>query len=535
MTIKAAYQRRGAGPRNAAELEAVGRRYIPTGTEGPAKPAKAISGGASAKPHHAKLDLSRTVDVDARIDIARDDGRVVILHDQGGKRSVPGLSLRIGPRSATWYHDIDKIDHGHRVVKREKLGEYDRGTRDENPIRAPWHVDIEAARNAATFKGAAYIKGEVPDGSITFGDAFATYLDKLQAKADNNGKIARWRGNVKNLGDGQLLPRWRDFPLSEMSRKRAVVGAWYNSIAKDTPSTAHHLRSTIRAVYNWARKAGADLPADNPATMPIERKQAYKTKAGRKALPRVNLDQFPAWLAEWRRVADPMQRAYWLFLLFSGLRPGEALRAEWAGLDEKHGTLAAVENAKEENDIIIPLSDPIRRVLDLARAAGGNDSGLIFYGPNADQWSHREPPMSVPGHGLRRTFKTVGASLGFPNEMTGRLLGHQPEGVSANYEDPLAVQRAAFLSEMQAKVSAAVIQLLGSDPTLEKIAAAAPSARDVARAAGAEQYKSDQTCTAGHVAPLRYVATNRCCQCVTARNVRQKANRARSRKPRRAA
>jgi len=155
--------------------------------------------------------------------------------------------------------------------------------------------------------------------------------------------------------------------------------------------------------------------------------------------------------------------------------------------------------------------------------------GLIFTGPNAEHWSHRDPPLGVPGHDMRRTFKTVAASLGIPNEMSGRLLGHQPEGVSAGYEDPLAVQRAAFLAELQGKISAAIVGLLGSDPTREKIAPAPPSARDVARAAGREQYKSDQACPHGHVG-LRYVSTNRCCQCVTDKNFRQKANRASARK-----
>jgi hypothetical protein len=135
---------------------------------------------------------------------------------------------------------------------------------------------------------------------------------------------------------------------------------------------------------------------------------------------------------------------------------------------------------------------------------------------------------------MRRTFKTVAASLGLPNEMSDRLLGHQPEGVSAGYEDPLAVQRAAFLADMQTKVSAAIRELLGSNPTRERIAATPPSARDVARAAGAERYKSDQPCPAGHKGE-RYVATNRCCQCVADKNYRQKANRVNWRKRRRAA
>jgi integrase len=492
-------RRRGGGPRNAAELTSLGVPFVPEVGDVPAIPRKRASEAPPAKAVQVKLDLGSAHAIDARIDIARDphDPRVIVLHDQGGNRSVAGLRLRVGARSATWYHSIDKIDHGHRVVKLEKLGDYHRGTRDENPIRAPWHMDAQAARDAATVKGAAYIKKEVPDGSTTFGEAFADYLDKLQAKADNNGKAARWRTNVKNLGAKHLLPRWGGFPLSEMSEKREAVGNWYNAIARDTPSTGHHCRRVIRAIYNWKRKAGAKLPADNPALAPIEKLEKYKTKAGKKALPRVRPGEFKAWLAEWRELPTPMQRAYWLTLTLTGARPGELLRTTWADLSlhkpneadepDKRRTLI-IGNSKNESDIIIPLSAPIARALKLARDAARADgikSELIFPGPNAEHWPHREPPLDVPGHGMRRTFKGVASSLGIPNETSGRLVGHQPEGVSAGYDDPLTIVRSQFLREQQRRVSAEMLRLFGCDPTTLKIAAkpaepAAPSPAQIA-------------------------------------------------------
>jgi hypothetical protein len=286
---------------------------------------------------------------DSRIDAAIDfgEGAATILHDAGAPRSVAGLRLRIGARSATWYYSIDKIEHGHRTVRLEKLepGSYDRGVASgDTQIRAPWHVGVDKARELATVKAAAYITKTAADPSLTFGDAFAEYLDRLQAKADNSGKAATWRDNVRNIGAKHLLPRWGKFPLAEMSDKREAVGRWYNALAKDTPSTATHCRQIIRAVYNWKRKAGAKLPADNPALAPLDRLPAYKTKQGRKALPRVNLDQFATWLAAWRKLPTPMQRAYWLFLLLTGQRPGETIRtALWSNVDRKHNTITLAD------------------------------------------------------------------------------------------------------------------------------------------------------------------------------------------------
>jgi hypothetical protein len=89
------------------------------------------------------------------------------------------------------------------------------------------------------------------------------------------------------------------------------------------------------------------------------------------------------------------------------------------------------------------------------------------------------------------------------------------------------------LSDLQGKVPAAILQLLGTDPTREKFKPLPPSPREVARAAGQERYVSDQGCAHGHRGE-RYVSTNPCCQCVTDRNYRQKANRVNWRKWRRA-
>jgi hypothetical protein len=89
---------------------------------------------------------------------------------------------------------------------------------------------------------------------------------------------------------------------------------------------------------------------------------------------------------------------------------------------------------------------------------------------------------------------------------------------------PLAVQRATFLAELQAKVSAAIVQLLGADPTLEKIAPRPPSPRDAARAKGLLRYRGEPCDVHGDDVE-RSTATGRCVQSVTERNMRQAPNR----------
>lgn len=169
------------------------------------------------------------------------------------------------------------------------------------------------------------------------------------------------------------------------------------------------------------------------------------------------------------------------------------------------------------------------RCLKLARDAAkiqGIESEFIF--PGAEQWGRDD--LMATGHDLRRAYKPIAASIGLPEEISERLIGHKVGSkISKTYNDHVAVIRGPFFRDAQRKVSRKMIELFGCDPTLGKIEPPAPSPRDVAETAGLEKYQSDQRCPAGHVG-LRYVATNRCVQCTLDRNFRQKANRVNWRK-----
>jgi hypothetical protein len=516
-------------PHSAAELEARGAPYVPDAPSVAAIPSERASERPAAKSDVHWIDLTDGY-IDGVISIARDDGRTVVLNDRGGKRSQPGLRLRIGARSATWYYSIDRLEKGTRTAKLHKLGGYDRGTRDEPPHRATWHIDVKAARDLAIDKAAAYGRGEMPDGetaALTFRKAFEDYCQHLQTKADNADKPARWRRNVKSLGDKYLLPKWGPYTLVEMSAKREAVGVWYSAIAKDAVTSAHHIRRIIRAVYNFKRKRGATLPADNPAMAPIDRQEHHKKKTYKG--PRLPFDKFPLWLEAWRKL-EPMHRAYHLTALLTGSRGGELARTTWADLalrkpaedePDKRRTLV-IGNSKTESDIIIPLSAPIARALKLARDAAraeGIESEFIF--PDAERWARDDLPAT--GHAMRRTYKSVASSLKILNETSGRLLGHQPPGVSADYDDPLALARSEWLRQLQRQVSGKVLALLGSDATREAIAPPPPSPRDVARTAGLLRYRGP--CQYHGPDVERSVATGRCVQCVSRKNERQAPSR----------
>jgi integrase len=473
MTIKPKTRRLRA-VRSSTDLEARGVPFVPDAPDLQAISQERATERPADKPAHLKIALSDHV-IDGRIDMA--EGRTVWLYDQGGPRSVPGLRLRIGPRSAAWVFVRDRVDHGKRKALYETLGRFDRGTRTENPVRHDWHVTTDAARDAASVKaghasrpGATY-KAATSRTGKTFAQAFEAYLIHLREKAEDEGKPPRWMKHVAKLGKSLLLPQFGKWTMLELSTRRADRGdgldsveSWYREIRTGRVTSANHCVKILRAVYLREAKRDSSLPGD-PTQIPSAGVTLRKENWQRKGVvkPGMARKDFPAWLAKWRTLA-PIKRAYHLVNLLTGARPGELARTPWTNLDTKSRTFT-IGNAKIGNDIPVPLSSAICRALKLARD-NADKSGLIF--PGCEQSGHHETVFTKAerGHSHRRTWKTVSVDCGIPDELSAYVLGHIPDGVSARYAIRQVLLQGRMLRKHQATVSRRVVEWLGSDPTL---------------------------------------------------------------------
>jgi integrase len=398
-----------------------------------------------------KLDLT-----DARVEARQDfaEGRAILLNDHGGTQTVPGLRIRIGPRSATWLYYRDVLDHGERKITSKTLGRF------------------PAMSTAEARKAASVVAGRLSGGAFEpsrgkarrFKDAFADYLVYLRDKAADAGKAPRWAYNVKNLGDALLLPKWGDWPLLDMSKQRGeAVVDWYKRALKDNGVTsANHAARIIRAVFIREAKRDDSLPGD-PTKLPTAaitmRKEQWQRQSD-KDKPGLAFRDFPAWLKAWREL-PPIRRAYHLVGLLTGARPGELARTPWAHLDMRSRTLT-IGNSKTGGDLPIPLSSTICRALKIARDHA-DKSGLIF--PECSQAGHRDP-LPTRGHALRRTYKTVALDCGISDEMSAFLLGHVVPGMSMKYALRQMMLQGRTLRRHQRTISARILELLGEDPTL---------------------------------------------------------------------
>src|SRR5260370_40625252 len=109
-----------------------------------------------------------------------------------------------------------------------------------------------------------------------------------------------------------------------MSGSPAAVGDWHIQVTKGAgPTTANPCVQTMRACYKDAAKLNRSLPVALPTSAVVMNTE----KPSQKGLA---FKDFPKWFAAWQKIESPIRRAYHLFCLLSGIRPGAGARSRWS-------------------------------------------------------------------------------------------------------------------------------------------------------------------------------------------------------------
>lgn len=363
------------------------------------------------------------------------------IHGEFYDARVPGLFLRVGPRAVTWYYRNDHRDHGKHIVVSKTLGQFP-------------DVGINSAREEARILVGRVAARDAPPSKrngTKFGDAFAAYLDYLTTKAETKGKAARWAYNVRCLGDQIMLPKWSGWTLAEMSAKPAEVADWHKAVVKTNgPVSANHCARIVRAIYRRQAKRDRSLNSANLPTSGVDMAHEKREQKGLK----ITAAEFRKWKAA-VDVLAPIKRSYHTVNLLTGARPGELARVKWSDVDMENRVLT-IGNAKMGSAIEVPLTNEIIKALPKPRRAPDD---LVWAGC----WNNRlRDGLPIHGHGLRRTYKTVASDhCGIPDDISAVLLGHQPEGMSAQYLLRWARINGPAVIEAQAAISKKIMSLLG--------------------------------------------------------------------------
>jgi integrase len=357
-------------------------------------------------------------------------------------KRVPGLFLRVGRRAVTWYFRADHRSGGKHIVTSKTLGRFP-------------ETGINSAREQAkVLLGRVANRDVIPSkrNGTKFGEAFEQYINYLTLKAEAKGKRAAWAYNVKALGDKIMLPKWSGWTLAQMSAKPDVVADWHLTVVKSNgPVSANHCARIMRAIYRRAAKRDRSLKSGDLPTSAVDMAHEKREQKGLK----ITAAEFRKWKAANDALA-PIKRSYHLVNLLTGARPGELAKVKWSGVDLENRVLVISSSAKMDNAIEVPMSDEIIKALPKQRRAPHD---LVWEGV----WNNRQrDALPAKGHALRRVYKTVAADhVKVPDDISAVLLGHQPEGMSAQYLLRWARINGPAVIEAQAAISKKIVSLLG--------------------------------------------------------------------------
>lgn len=376
---------------------------------------------------------------DATIEALRDFS----VEGQFWDTMVRGLLLRVGKRKFSWAFHKEHRTHGRRGVTFKTLGEWP-------------GMNVADARREASIIAGRVAERKIEPGkrkALKFGEALDDYLKFLRAKSAKKGKPARHAANVEKLRR-QFFGEWEKWPLSDLANNPLMVREWHERVTREAgPVSANRAAEVLRACYRFARKLNRALPPDLPTSGIVFNAETPSEAA----LP---FKDFPKWAHALEKIESPTHRAYHLFSLLTGMRPGEAARLRWPDVRPRERILM-VGGAKADNDIPVPLSVPIVQALKVARDAADEGEPLIF--PGCAQVGHRDK-LPARGMMLRHSYRTVAADVGVDEMLSHFLMGHAPEGISQRYVARMILNAAPAMREAQRKISARIMELLAMTP-----------------------------------------------------------------------
>lgn len=229
---------------------------------------------------------------------------------------------------------------------------------------------------------------------------------------------------------------WKRRVITDIDKD--MVAARHTKIATENgASTANKVMRVLRAILNYAY-ATFDIERVNPVAYLTQVKAWYKEKRRRTY---IKPSELKAWWDAVYRLENDTYRDFFLLLLFTGLRRGEAASLRWSNVNFEDRVLS-IEDTKNGDPLTLPLGNFLHGLLEARRRRYGNYE-YIFPGPGAFGYLV-EPKkginkvikasgISFSCHDLRRTFITIAESLDISAYALKRLVNHRVTDVTGGY------------------------------------------------------------------------------------------------------
>lgn len=264
----------------------------------------------------------------------------------------------------------------------------------------------------------------------------------------------------KRLLNHDVLPRWKRIKAKDL-RRRDVQEMLKVIVDRGSGVTANRTLAVVRKVFNWGIEQ--DLIETNPC---LGIKAPTKERSADRVLTDPEIADF------WNRfdISPCIHVALKLELLLAQ-RIGEILGMRWdeVDLEERLWTLTP-DRTKNETVHLVPLQMQAVTMIKAMRISSG-ESEYVFASSrprsststdDEDRWPLRADSVSTAltravrragaahfsSHDLRRTAATKISSLGYTDDLVGRILNHKNRTVTARYN------RHSYLPEKRAALEA---------------------------------------------------------------------------------
>jgi integrase len=303
-----------------------------------------------------------------------------------------------------------------------------------------------AKANLKSFDEARKLAGEILDDIRNGIDPKAARLgrgaDTLEAMVDlyisrhplSEKSKRGYRHNIhRHLGD------WLKFAIATIDGTM-IERRYHELIEEKGAATAGQCLRIFRAVYNYAAKRDAKMPA-NPTRM-LDRQWVKVPR--RRTL--VGADRLGAFYAAVMKLPNPIQRDYILFVLFTGLRRTAAASLRWSQVDFTERTIRIPAKRTEHklDEFKLPMSDFVHDLL--LNVTTRSEKGFVFVA-NSRSGHVAEPKyplgivaeetgIAVSIHDLRRDFITAAENTDMSAFALKALVDHALPGdadVTAGY------------------------------------------------------------------------------------------------------
>jgi integrase len=342
---------------------------------------------------------------------------------------IKGFALFTGKTTKTFYFQKDVKG----LTQRIKIGNY--------PLIDAFDARVAALELATEHATGVAAKKLTAKKTPTLEEALERYLARAKLRSEHN------RGMVASQMKSHLKA-WLKLPLDEITRSMCVEAHERISVVRSGKDVrgrpkqmggqraANHTLKTFRSVYNHALKTH-ELPVCPTIAIEWHPEEPPKTV----------IDDFDLWKKSVDALENDVHRAYYRFLLFTGLRRDEAMALRWDQVFDDHLHLPTTKNGRPFD---LPLLDVHHAIIDPMRIYR---SEFVFHGKR--QALHLRRPAELPWspHDHRRTFATVAEhDAGLSEGTVGHLLNHTPTSVTGRRYSATAYRH--LIEPMKAVVGA---------------------------------------------------------------------------------